>query len=363
MKKPVKAIIACAACAAAVGLGAYAVFLNRSGNTVPTFSEITEAQIKNTTEPTTVSEDWRGKYGYNPSETGITAKAQSLLRVNKDVIGWIKIDDTQVDYPLFLDPGEIQADTPFYGTEHYDPNYFYLDHDMYGRYAREGSLYIDYRDRFTADEDDQSENIVIYGHNMANNTMFGSIRRYRQDYEFYKTSPFIKLSSNYRDYDYVIFAFFITSGTFDETDFPYWNMEDLDNEKDFNFYIDCCRRNQMIDTGVDVQYGDKLVTLSTCYADEDNSRFLIVGRRLREGEVAGDLDSVTHTEAYIKAQEEAKKAAEEEAAKKKAEEEAASKTAAEAAAAEGATEGASEGAAAEGATTAAPAETTAAPAQ
>jgi sortase B len=57
----------------------------------------------------------------------------------------------------------------------------------------------------------------------------------------------------------------------------------------------------MVDTGVDVQYGDQLLTLSTCYANEDNSRFIVVARRLKDGEKAGDLASVTHTEEYIKA--------------------------------------------------------------
>ena len=57
----------------------------------------------------------------------------------------------------------------------------------------------------------------------------------------------------------------------------------------------------MVDTGIDVQYGDKLLTLSTCYADEDNSRFIVVARRLREGEKPGDLSSVKHTDEYLSA--------------------------------------------------------------
>ena len=131
--------------------------------------------------------------------------------------------------------------------------------------------------------------------------MFGSLRRYRQDFSFYEQSPFVQLSSNYKDYDYVIFAFLITSGSYASTDFVYWNMEELDTKEDFDAYVARCRRDQMIDTGIDVQYGDKLLTMSTCYADEDNSRFIVVARRLRDGEVSGDLSSVAHTEEYIKA--------------------------------------------------------------
>ena len=82
-------------------------------------------------------------------------------------------------------------------------------------------------------------------------------------------------------------------------------MEEIDTEEEFNFYIDCCKRSWCIDTGIDVKYGDQLLTLSTCYADWDNSRFIVVARKLRDGEVAGDLNSVQHTEEFLKAQKEA----------------------------------------------------------
>ena len=82
----------------------------------------------------------------------------------------------------------------------------------------------------------------------------------------------------------------------------------------------------MLDTGIDVQYGDKLLTLSTCYANEDNSRFIVVARRLRDGEVAGDLSTIQRTDEYIQAQQQAA----DEAASIAAEEEASSKAAAEA---------------------------------
>ena len=82
----------------------------------------------------------------------------------------------------------------------------------------------------------------------------------------------------------------------------------------------------MLDTGIDVQYGDKLLTLSTCYANEDNSRFIVVARRLRDGEVVGDLSTIQRTDEYIQAQQQAAA----EAASIAAEEEASSKAAAEA---------------------------------
>jgi hypothetical protein len=78
-------------------------------------------------------------------------------------------------------------------------------------------------------------------------------------------------------------------------------MEELDDEATFNEYMDKARSRQLFDTGVDVKYGDKLLTMSTCYADEDNSRFIVIARRLRDGESADDLATVKRTEEYIKA--------------------------------------------------------------
>jgi hypothetical protein len=247
------------------------------------------------TEPTTLP-----TYDYVPSEKGMTEKAKMLLKQNKDIVGWIKIDQTKVDYPIVKDPGEIPEGVAYYGGEEYEVNSYYLEHGVDRQLHREGAMFMDFRDNFGSVEDEQSENIVIYGHNMANNTMLGSIRRYRQDYEFFKAAPFIELSSNYRDYDYVICCCAITSGhTY--TDFGYWDMEELDDEETFNKYINLARGRQLFDTGVDVKYGDKLLTLSTCYADEDNSRFIIIARRLRDGEKSGSLDTIERTEEYKKA--------------------------------------------------------------
>ncbi len=309
MSKKAKTIAACAVCAAALGLGGYALFLNKETDTVPKFSEVTETAELTSEDVGVLPLGWAENIDYAPSSDGMTERAKSLLRVNKDIVGWLKIDGLQLDYPVVKDPGEIPANDPYYGPEEYVPDAFYLDHDLYRNHDQEGTLYLDYRDEFGSDESQHSENQVIYGHAMWNGNMMGCLRRYRQDFDFYDVSPFIQYSSNYKTYDYVIFAFLITSGSYDATDFHYWNMEELDSEEDFNFYIDNCKSRWMLDTGVDVKYGDQLLTLSTCYADEDNSRFLVVARRLRDGEVAGDMTTIQRTEEWKKAHEEKEKEA------------------------------------------------------
>ena len=310
MSKSIKIISACVACAAALGLGTVAVLLSKDDKSVPTISKSEETTVP--TEATTVAipENLSELYSYVPSRTGVSERTKSLKRLNKDIMGYIKIDGTQVDYPFVLDPGEVAPNDPYYGPDAYIPDSYYLEKDLFRQYYDRGTLFADYRDTFGSNEAEHSENMVIYGHSWYDGTMMGSLRKYRAGFEFYNQYPFIKLSSNYRDYDYVIFAYLVTSGSYDATDFHYWNMEEIDTEEDFNFYIDCCKRSWGIDTGIDVKYGDQLLTLSTCYADWDNSRFIVVARRLRDGEVAGDLNSVQHTEAFLNAQKEAAENAE-----------------------------------------------------
>lgn len=298
----VKIISACGVLLIAVGLGGFVYNSMQSDQSVPTASiepATTALTTEAPTEPTTEPLILPVYDNYIPSEKGITEEAKMLMKQNKDIAGWLKIKGTYVDYPVLKDPGEITPDMSYYGGITSVANDYYLHRDLDGSYKFAGTLYTDYRDNFGGAEQEQSENIIIYGHNMANNTMFGSIRRYRQDAGFFEQSPFIEFNSNYKDYDYVICACLITGGNW-YSDFIYWDMEELDTEADFNYYMENVRAKQIYDWGVDVKYGDKLLTLSTCYADEDNSRFLIIARRLRDGESAEDFSTIERTEEYKK---------------------------------------------------------------
>ena len=295
MKKNAKIITACAAVVlAAAGAGTAIHFLNKPEPEAPaeTPATVTEAPTEPPTEPPTDM-----VYDYVEESGGITPLGRSLLKINKDIVGWIRIPGTAVDYPFTRDPGKIPAGNEYYNGEEFDSNYFYLDHDLDGTFKREGTLYCDWRDNLTPVDWLQSENLVIYGHNMANGTMFGELRRYRQDYTYWERAPFVEVDTLYEHYDYVVCNAIITGGNW-YSDFIYWDMEELDSEEQFNYYMDTVRSKQLFNTGIDVEYGDKILTLSTCYSDEDNSRFLVIARRLRPGEVCGDLATVRGTPAY-----------------------------------------------------------------
>lgn len=231
-------------------------------------------------------------YNYVPPNSGVTGKFKTLMKQNNDVVGWLRINNTQIDYPLLKDPGDVTPNTG-YGSEFVEYNEYYLHHSFNRTYLFEGNIYMDCRNNFGSDESKQSENIVIYGHNMLNGSQFGNLRLYKEN-GYYQTNPFVYLSSNYKDYEYVIVSYCITSGNAD-TDFRYWDMEELDTQEDFDYYVNRIKRDQLHDTGVDIHYGDKLLTLSTCHADEDNTRFIVLARRLRDGEVAGNFSTIQKT--------------------------------------------------------------------
>lgn len=199
----------------------------------------------------------------------MTGMAKSMRQYNQDAIGWIKIAGTKVDNPI------VQGDDDAYYLD------MGFDHEPY----RAGTVFLDFRNNFDFDQNNWSDNLILYGHNMANNEMFGSLRRYRQDLSYYKNNQFIEIDSNYEHATYVIFALPITYGGAD-AEWRYWDTLEFTEQADFDTYIHYAREKSLVDINVDVQYGDKLITLSTCYSDEDDSRFLVIGRKLREGESA-----------------------------------------------------------------------------
>ncbi|MCD7959679.1 MAG: class B sortase [Ruminococcus sp.] len=210
--------------------------------------------------------------------------AADLLEINEEVAGWITIPDTEVDYPI------MQHLTDSEGDE------YYLYRNIYGEKSNSGSIFLDYRCSFDQVGDDgtlaveNSDNLILYGHNMRDLSMFGSLKYYKSDADYYEEHPIIELNSNYETYQYKIFAYFIADAE-DTTDtrFDYWNDINFANETEFYDYVNEVKRRTIRITNIDVEYGDQLLTLATCNSAFDTARLVIVARRVREGE-----DSYAH---------------------------------------------------------------------
>lgn len=205
--------------------------------------------------------------------------AAELLAMNEETAGWITIPDTKVDYPVM----HHLNDQP--GEE------YYLYRNMQKEDSKPGSIFLDYRcsfDQVGTDgtlETPNSDNLIIYGHNMRDGSMFGTLKYYRTDENYYEQHPIIQLNSNYETYQYKIFGYFIADAE-DTTDtrFDYWNDIDFEDEAAFYDYVNEVKRRSLRLTNIDVQYGDPLLTLSTCNSVFDTARLVIVARRVRDGE-------------------------------------------------------------------------------
>lgn len=210
----------------------------------------------------------------------LRVNAQKLLDMNSEYVGFITLPTIDGD-PVFELP-VVQA----------KDNSKYLNTSFLGTESRAGTLFMDYRNHFDevgADHHlsvENSDNLVIYGHNMADDSMFGALEEYYNNYGYYDKHPIIYLESRYETYVYKIFAFFILDA-FDntETKFDCWNKFDFEDESDFYQFVNEAKRRTIRTNDIDVKYGDQLLTLSTCNSLlGDNGRLIVLARQVREGE-------------------------------------------------------------------------------
>ncbi len=209
---------------------------------------------------------------FPPFVNGLSLKAQEAKQSNPDTVGWIRISNTVIDYPLVRTTD----------------NEFYVTHDFDKNPDEAGWVFMDYRCDFGPD--DFSDNILTYGHNMADGSMYSDLKKYQRDEAFYEANPIIEVSSLYGDYQYKIFAFMLCNGV-EGTDFEFWNYINFASESgawSFDEYIAKINDKSLINTNVDVKKGDKMLLLSTCNTGDttDHTRFVVLARMVRPGEDA-----------------------------------------------------------------------------
>lgn len=181
-----------------------------------------------------------------------------IFPMNTDMVGWIKVEGTKVNYPVLQTP-----DTPNY----------YLTRDFYKKSSRHGAIYANE----TADLTTPSDNVTLYGHKMKDGSMFASLHSYK-DKAFFTEHPYITFNTLTEHHTYQILSVFITSANIGEG-FVYHTFVDGD-EQTFTDFVAECKRLSLYDTQVDAVYGDKLLTLSTCDHGIDNGRFVVVAKRI-----------------------------------------------------------------------------------
>lgn len=192
----------------------------------------------------------------------ILPEYRKMYKTNSDLVGWIVIDGTDINYPV------VQSKV-------YQE--FYLDHNFDGEEDEAGSIFIDARnDVFFPDD-----NIIIYGHNMKNGSMFGTLQHYL-DKDYYESHSIVSFDTLYKRRIYKIAAVGISKIS-DESDdtFKYYDFLNAENKKSFNEYVKNIQILEAYDTGVSLKYGDKLITLSTCNSVEEDGRLFIIAKEVK----------------------------------------------------------------------------------
>ena len=184
---------------------------------------------------------------------------KNLLNKNKKLIGWIKIDDTNIDYPV------MQT----------SDNEYYLDHNLNQEYDKNGSIFMD-KD---CDVLKPSTNLIIYGKQIKNGQMFGDLDLYSSE-EYFKEHRYIQFDTIYEKGVWeVMYVFRSRVYSEEEIVFKYYQFIDALSEQEFNSNMQEMAAMSLYDTGVTAQYGDRLLTLSTCDYQETDGRFVVVAKK------------------------------------------------------------------------------------
>lgn len=179
---------------------------------------------------------------------------------NQRLIGWVKIDDTIIDYPVMQTVN----------------NEYYLDHNFNQEEDRNGCIFMDYQ----CDVIKGCDNIILYGHHMKSGKMFGTLNKYSKE-SYYEEHPTIQFDTIYEKGTYqVMYVFRSKVYSEEEVTFKYYQFINAASEKEFNSAMNEMAALSLYDTGVTASYGDKLLTLSTCDYQEKAGRFVVVAKKI-----------------------------------------------------------------------------------
>ena len=237
----------------------YSYYDYRTRSTYEKMSELKERTAESSADPKTDSGPLFTLDGEQESKE-VLEEYKNLLISNKKLIGWVKIDDTNIDYPVMQTTD----------------NEYYLDHNLNQEYDKNGSIFMD-KD---CDVLKPSTNYILYGHHMKSGQMFGQLDLYKKK-SYYEEHPYISFDTIYEKGTYQVMYVF-RSRVYKETEivFKYYQFIDANSKQEFDSYMKEMADLYLYDTGVTAEYGDQLLTLSTCDYQETDGRFVVVAKKV-----------------------------------------------------------------------------------
>lgn len=190
----------------------------------------------------------------------ILPQFQKQYAANKDMIGWLRIDGTNINYPVMFTPGDGE---------------YYLHRNFEKQDESRGLPFLD-----GGTDLNHSSNYLIYGHNMKDGTEFADLVKYRSR-SFWQKHPTICFDTIYKTGNYQVLAAF-NSKVYLKSDqvFKYYQFNYPATAEQFTNYISNVKKMSLYSTGVNAQFGDQLLTLSTCSSYTQDGRFAVVAKRI-----------------------------------------------------------------------------------
>lgn len=187
----------------------------------------------------------------------ININMKSLYEQNKDIIAWIRINNSNINYPIMQTKN--------------NPN-FYLRKNFYKAYSYYGTPYLSEQCNINT-----SDNLIVYGHHIKNSKMFGEFENYKRQ-EYYNNHKIVNIYTlnDKRKYEIIyIFKTIINKG------FDYYNYINFNDESEFNTFKNKCEKLAFFNTQIECDYKDKFITLSTCDYTSENARLVIVAKMIK----------------------------------------------------------------------------------
>ena len=194
----------------------------------------------------------------------ILPEYRPLYEKNHDLVGWITIDGTVIDYPVVRRDGDAE---------------YYLHRDFFGNDNINGQIMLsEHCDPFSP-----SVNVVLSGHRMNNGSMFGDLNKYASE-AYGRSHSIIAFDTLFERVRYKLVAAFYTANDGEDVSGLQFNV-DIRYRRQMIDYLKLVKDARLYDTGVDACDTDELLTLSTCSYHVHNGRFVVIARRMRAGEV------------------------------------------------------------------------------
>ncbi|RGW96270.1 class B sortase [Paraclostridium sordellii] len=179
------------------------------------------------------------------------SESKNLITIYPNYKFWLKLDNTNIDYPV------VQTDN----------NDYYLNYDFYNKLSSSGSIFMDYRDNV------KSKNIILYGHNMRNKTMFNNLLKFK-DKDFFDKNNKIRVFKDNKEYIYEVFSVYTTDSKYD------YLITNFNNPNEFKNYINNIKNKSLFKSDIKVNSNDKIITLSTCSYEFDDARTVVHAKLL-----------------------------------------------------------------------------------